>query len=115
MPISIVSEYFAVENCETGKLTPLKLQQCLSYFYAKICVHNRLTPLAEHNTDMLINNAVMAGESAVALRWARRIRDFPSIMATTTPGDRSTDYTHLPLVQVALLDLRALHAIAANS
>lgn len=49
---------------------------------------------------MLINNALMGGESAVALHWACRIREFPTLLGTAAPGDDSRDYTHLPLVQV---------------
>lgn len=55
---------------------------------------------ADHNTDMLINNALMGGEAGVALQWSERLRSFPSLLPTATGGDDSIDWTHLPLVQV---------------
>lgn len=54
----------------------------------------------DHNTDMLISNAVEAGESAAALEWATRLRRFATLLPTAaSPGDDSADWTHLPLVQ----------------
>ncbi len=57
-------------------------------------------PATEHNTDMLINNALMGGESEVAMSWSRRLAQYPTLLPTGAYGDASADWTHLPLVQV---------------
>ena len=49
---------------------------------------------------MLINNALMGGESEVALTWSRRLAQYPTLLPTAAYGDPSADWTHLPLVQV---------------
>ena len=49
---------------------------------------------------MLINNALMGGESEVAMAWSRRLATYPTLLPTGAYGDDSADWTHLPLVQV---------------
>ena len=66
-----------------------------------MCDTNAL-PAAEHNTDMLINNALMGGESEVAMAWSRRLAQYPTLLPTGAYGDASADWTHLPLVQVCV-------------
>lgn len=52
---------------------------------------------------MLINNALMGGESEVAMAWSRRLAQYPTLLPTGAYGDASADWTHLPLVQVGLV------------
>ena len=49
---------------------------------------------------MLINNALMGGESEMAMSWSRRLATYPTLLPTGAYGDDSADWTHLPLVQV---------------
>ena len=45
---------------------------------------------------MLINNALMGGESEVAMSWSRRLAQYPTLLPTGAYGDASADWDAPP-------------------